>query len=278
MKITTMTTLIDKERVNALEISPVLGAFLRTWSKQLDTATRKKLEPYAARAAGTAGDGHDEWRGWLCVDWLNRTNLPIWLDLAGLGEHAVAVRSLIAISNDASSYAAQPILSAAWSAASLAERAALSRRFIQGRESAWEAAASVAWSAAESGGWFATSAAAGQTTRPAAWSAGVAGETAWSAAGSAAWSAAGSAAWSAAESAAGSAARVAMRPATWSAAESAAVSAAGSAVWSAAGLGESAAGSAAWSAVEPSVLALQASAFALLDRMIEGPCREHSEV
>jgi hypothetical protein len=82
-----------------------------------------------------------------------------------------------------------------------------------------------------------------------------------SAAWSAAWSAARSAAWSAAESAARSAARSAAESAAWSAAWSAARSAAESAAWSAAR-------SAAEEALAPTVTRLQASAFALLDAMI----------
>jgi len=168
-------------------VSPVVGAFLRLWNDQLDATTRQKLKPYAARVVGTAGDGHDEWRGWLCVDWLARTNLPMWLDLAGFDKHATAVRSLAEIVDDASAEAARPILSAAES---------------------------------------------------------VTGASAWAAAGQAL----GLEAWEAARSTARSAADLAAEPAA-----------------------ESKAWAAAWTALAPSVRALQASAFVLLDRMIEGP-------
>jgi len=262
-----MTTVIDQERVNALMaiwlkigahdnfdqgmcvmeasawlahepwsdkplcVSPVLGTFLRLWNDQLDEITRQKLKPYAARVVGTAGDGHDEWRGWICVDWLARTNLPMWLDLAGFDKHATAVRSLAEIIDGASADAARPILSAAESVTGAAAWAAAESALGL---AAWEAARSTARSAADL--------AAGPAAGDAAWSA------AESAARSAAWLAAWLAAWSAVESAA--------RSAAWAAAEPAA---------------ESKAWAAAWTALAPSVLALQASAFVLLDRMIEGP-------
>ena len=192
-------------------VSRVLGAFLRSWNDSLDDATRQKLKPYAARVVGTANDGHDEWRAWLCVDWLARTQLPVWLDLAELQEHAAAVRALIAISTPESASLAQTTLAAA-------------------RAAAWDAAGD----------------AAGATVRAAA----------WDAAGAAAGEAAGAAVRAAVRAAAGDAVWDAVRAAVRSAA------------WAAAG---DAVRSAAWAALEPSVLALQASAFTLLDRMIEGP-------
>ena len=98
-------------------VSPVLGAFLRSWNDALDDETRQKLNQYKVRVIGTANDGHDEWRAWLAVDWLARTQLPVWLDLARLGEHAAAVRALIAISTPESATVAQPTLDAARDAA-----------------------------------------------------------------------------------------------------------------------------------------------------------------
>ena len=93
-------------------VSPVLAAFLRSWNDALDEATRQRLKPYAARVIGTAGDGKDESRAWMAVDWIARTQLPAWLDLAGLAEHAATVRAVIAITGPASARAAQPIFSA----------------------------------------------------------------------------------------------------------------------------------------------------------------------
>jgi len=128
-------------------VSPVLGAFLRSWNDSLDDETRQKLKPYAQRVIGTSGDGKDEQRAWMAVDWLARTQLPVWLDLAGLSEHAAATRAVIAISDTASANAAQPTLNAARDAA---------------RDAAWAAAWDAAWAAA----WAAAWTAAGDAFRP----------------------------------------------------------------------------------------------------------------
>ena len=98
-------------------VSPILGAFLRSWNDSLDDDTRQKLKPYAAKVIGTAGDGKDEQRAWMAVDWMSRTYLPVWLDLAGLSGHAAAVRAVIAITDPISANSAQPVLDAARAAA-----------------------------------------------------------------------------------------------------------------------------------------------------------------
>src|SRR5579875_576699 len=46
------------------------------------------------RLAGTADDGRDEARGFMCLDWLVRTDTPVWFDLAGLDGEAAARRGL----------------------------------------------------------------------------------------------------------------------------------------------------------------------------------------
>jgi len=98
----------------------------------------------------------------------------------------------------------------------------------------------------------------------AAWAA--AGGAARAAAGAAAWAAAWDAAWAAAWDAAGGAAGAAAGAAAWDAAGGAAWDAAGSAAWAAAW---DAAGDAAWDALEPTRQALQQSALALVERMID---------
>ena len=112
-------------------VSPVLGEFLRSWNDSLDNKTRQKLKPYAARVIGTSGDGKDDQRAWMAVDWLARIHLPVWLDTAGLSDHAAAVRALIALDGADAAKAAQPTLAAArdaagaaaWDAARAAARA-----------------------------------------------------------------------------------------------------------------------------------------------------------
>ena len=81
-----------------------------------------------------------------------------------------------------------------------------------------------------------------------------AGDAAWAAAGDAAWDAARAAAWAAAGDAAWDAARAAAGDAAWAAA--------GDAAWAAAR-------DAAWAKLAPTVAELQASALALVERMIE---------
>ncbi|WP_404285410.1 hypothetical protein [Glutamicibacter arilaitensis] len=215
--------------------SPVLRTYTININDAWDEVQRQKLIPFLPRMVGTNGDGKDEQRSYLALDWLIRTYTPAWLELAGLKETAQELRDLRRIVDMVAAENAGVVVLKAEKEAS----------------AAWSAARSAAWSAARS------------AARSAAWSA------AWSAARSAAESAAESAAWSAAESAAESAARSAAESAARSAAESAAWSAARSAAESAA---RSAAESAAWSAAEmvlaPTVETLQASALELLESMI----------
>lgn len=75
-------------------LSPVLGAFIRTWNDDLDDEGRQKLKSFLPRVIGTAGDGRDEARAWLATDWLVRVHTPAWLELAGVTESAAALRAL----------------------------------------------------------------------------------------------------------------------------------------------------------------------------------------
>ncbi len=137
---------------NPVCVSPVLGAFLRSFNDGLADEPRQRLKPYAKRVIGTANDGKDQKRAWMAADWIARTQLPVWLELAGLNEHASAVRASIALTSDESATQAQPVLSAAESAAR-------------------SAAESAAWSAAESAAWSAAESAARSAAESAAWSA-----------------------------------------------------------------------------------------------------------
>lgn len=62
-------------------VSPVLQSFGITLNDQWDDKQRQKLRPYLARCIGTAGDGRDEERAWLCTDWLVREFCPAFLEL-----------------------------------------------------------------------------------------------------------------------------------------------------------------------------------------------------
>ena len=108
--------------------SPLLGAFLRSWNDALDQDTRQRLKPYADLIIGTAGNGKDEARAWMCVDWLARTQLPMWLDLAGLSEHAAAVRALCVIGSTDTARSGQATIAAARAAARAAGDAGIAAR------------------------------------------------------------------------------------------------------------------------------------------------------
>jgi hypothetical protein len=171
-------------------VSPVLGAFLRSWNDALDDETRQLLKPYAAKVLKTAGSPEaDLKRAWMATDWLAREFAPAWLRAAGLKKHAEALENLVALVDDRTARVAQSKLSAAWDAAGDAARSAA-------RSAAWNAARDAAWnaarSAARSAAWDAAGDAARSAARSAAW------DAAWNAARDAAWNAARSAAWDAA--------------------------------------------------------------------------------
>jgi hypothetical protein len=152
-------------------VSPVLRRFCIAFNDSLDDVNRQRLRPYLARTIGTSGDGLDEERSWLAMDWLIRTYTPTWLALAGIDDVAERLRSL------------PPVL-----AVEILNRAIPDLR--EGRRKA-----AVARDAA--------GAAAGDAARAAAGAVAGAGAAAGDAAGDAAWAAAGDAAWDAARAAAG---------------------------------------------------------------------------
>jgi hypothetical protein len=82
-------------------VSPALRSFCVAFNDGLDRATRQTLRPYLTRTIGTAGDGFDEARGWMALDWLIRLYAPAWLDLASLHSRARGLTSLAAIDHPA---------------------------------------------------------------------------------------------------------------------------------------------------------------------------------
>lgn len=164
-------------------VSTILGGFARSLNDALPDDTRQQLAPLAPRLIGTAGDGLDETRGYMALDWLIRTYAPAWLDLANLSEEAAALRSLRRIVDLAAAKAAGSVV-----------------RVGQAKAAAdWAAD----WDAARAADWDAARDAARGAARDAA------GYAAWAAAGYAARAAAGDAAGNAAAKAAGYAARAA---------------------------------------------------------------------
>jgi hypothetical protein len=173
-------------------VAPLLGEMGRSLNDVLPDDLRQQLVLVIPDLPGTAGDGHDEQRSYMALDWLIRTWLPAWLDLSpACREDAAKVRELGRIVDLASAERAGPVVRQAQTTAAAAGAAA------------WAAAGAAAGAAA----W----AAAGAAARDAAWAA--AWDAAWDAAGAAAGAAARDAAGAAARDAAGAAARAAARAA-----------------------------------------------------------------
>jgi len=87
-------------------VSPIVGAFARSWNDALDESRRQRLRPYLARMIGTAGDGGDDSRAWCCADWLVRSGAPALLELAGLSAAAASLHALGRVSDEATARAA----------------------------------------------------------------------------------------------------------------------------------------------------------------------------
>ena len=127
-------------------VSPVLGDFGRNLNDVLPDDTRQLLVPLIPVLPGTAGDGFDEQRGYMALDWLVRVWLPAWLDLVpSCAADAAALRSLGQIVDLASAERAGPVVEGSRrrrsAAAGDAARAAA-------RDAAWDAAGAAARAAA----------------------------------------------------------------------------------------------------------------------------------
>ncbi len=143
---------------------PVIGAFMQNWNDSLDDETRQRLKPYVTRLVGTKSTTEVEVaRSWMACDWLVRTFTPAWLELAGLGDDAAALRGLPNLDSAALVDAAMPVIEKAHKSAAAARAAA--------RDAAWAAAWAAAGAAAWDAAWAAAGAAAGAAARDAAWAA-----------------------------------------------------------------------------------------------------------
>lgn len=109
-------------------VSPVIGAFLRSWNDSLDDTDRQQLRRWVLPVIGTAADEATELhRSFMACDWLVRTFTPAWLRNAGLVDDATALESLPELTTTALVEAALPIIrrardgaAAAWAAGSAA--------------------------------------------------------------------------------------------------------------------------------------------------------------
>ena len=140
-------------------VSTVLRAFCTSLNDSLQDGPRQRLRPYLTRTIGTTGDGLDEARAWMAMDWLIRVYTPTWLRVAHL---PVTARHLSDLHPVVSSWELRSALEAlnlargesraAWSAALGPARAAALTPWACGRaaarEAAWSSAGAAAWSAA----------------------------------------------------------------------------------------------------------------------------------
>lgn len=130
-------------------VSPVLAAFVRSRNDALDDRPRQRLRPYLGRTIGTAGDALDEWRAWLCTDWLVRTCVPAILEHADLTAHAMTLWRLDPLTGEAAAARAEDPLRAAARATARARRARRAGSSPDGARHATRALARAAgWEAA----------------------------------------------------------------------------------------------------------------------------------
>jgi hypothetical protein len=212
-------------------VDPVLRSFGMSWNDGMRSDDeRAQLKQYIARLVGTnKGSALSQKRGWMAMDWLVRVHCAAWLALNPGLAH-----------HSETLKALPPITCTADLAAAQPKLKLAKKDAAAARDAAWGAA----WNAARAAAGDAAGTAAGTAARAAAGDA--AGDAAGTAAGAAAWDAARAAAWAAARDAAWGAAWNAARAAAWAAA-----------------------GDAAGAALEPTVLALQASAHELFSKMID---------
>ena len=153
-------------------VSPVLGAFCRSWNDSLDDVNRQKLKPYLVRLIGTAGDAaRDQRRSWMAMDWLARVCGPVFMDLTpSLRGHASALRALpemvdgetLAAGDAVRAAAGDAARDAAWGAAwGAAGAAARDAARVVARDAAWDAAWAAVRAATRAATWDAVRDAAG---------------------------------------------------------------------------------------------------------------------
>ena len=121
-------------------VSPVLTAYGIGLNDAWDDEQRQKLKPFIPRMIGTAGDGQDEARSFLALDWLIRTYTPTWLDLAGFTVEAAALRDHPPIVDDVAARSVSPVVLAARKKAATSATARAETLAATGI-AAWDAAA-----------------------------------------------------------------------------------------------------------------------------------------
>jgi hypothetical protein len=94
-------------------VSYVLRTFGTALNDILPSERRQRLRRLIPLLPGTAGDGRDEIRSYMALDWMIRTWAPAWLGAAGLTTEASALRELRQIADMVTAQQAGPVMRAA---------------------------------------------------------------------------------------------------------------------------------------------------------------------
>lgn len=130
-------------------VSPVLRRYGLALNDALPDGRRQELVRFVPLLPGTAGDGMDQARNYLALDWLVRTYTPAWLDLRPeLAGAAAALRELPRIDGPETLATATPVISSAEAAAWDARTAAGDATRAAAWDAAWDATRAAAWAAA----------------------------------------------------------------------------------------------------------------------------------
>lgn len=149
-------------------VSPVLGGMGRQLNDALPDGVRDALIALIPDLPGTAGDGHDEARSYMALDWLIRTWLPAWLDLVpSCRDEAARIRAVGQIVDRASAERAAPAVRQGRSSAAAAWAAARdAARDTAGAAAAGAAAGAAARDTAVAAAWAAARVAARAALKP----------------------------------------------------------------------------------------------------------------
>src|SRR5665213_2619755 len=116
-------------------VSPVIGAFMRSWNDSLDDKNRQRLKPYIAKILDTAASKEvEDRRAWIATDWIVREYLPAWLRQAKL-------------ENDAEQVSMLPEITAATILATMPTLKAVQKNSVAAWDAARAAARDAAWDA-----------------------------------------------------------------------------------------------------------------------------------
>ena len=130
-------------------VSLVLAAYGRSLNDALPDDTRQRLIPFIPRLLNTAGDGLDERRAYLALDWLSRINLPAWLRLVpALTAQADLLAAGPEVVDLSTAAASSALVRQAASQANAAQAAVWATTPATAEDATWDATWDAAWNAA----------------------------------------------------------------------------------------------------------------------------------